>query len=103
MSDRALAEKLGRKASSVKNLRYRIKHPTFEARKERPRSDGAEFDTRPSGWYEETIGLFLIEDEAAFRTWRHYHRYVEVEYTGEAVERITTWVTLRCRRDADAP
>lgn len=100
MSANALAEKLGRTPKSVKNLRYRIKHPVFEVSRRRPE---AEFDERPSGWYEETVGLLLIQDDDSFETWKHYHRYVEIEYTGEVKDRITSWVTLRCRRDADVP
>lgn len=59
-----------------------------------------DFDERPSGWYEETIGLLLLDYPDAMKTWAHYHRYVEIEHVNTTA---TGWVTLRCRRDADAP
>lgn len=88
---RNLADKLGRSISSVSVQKSRVA---------RGRNTGTEedFDTRPSGWYEETIGMLLLEFPDAFETWKHYHRYTVVEH----VEEARSWVTLRCFRNADA-
>lgn len=101
MPIKVLAEKLNRTPVSVTCMKYRLQNDTTSTRMRK--RYGQDFDDRPSGWYEETIGALLMEDEDAFASWRHYHRYVELEYAGEVPERITMWVTLRCRRDADAP
>ena len=100
LPDKVLAEKLGRTRVAVTGMKYRMRNKI--SNQERHKREGKTFDTRPSGWYEETIGLLLIQDADAFETWKHYHRYVEVIYAGEIRERITMWVTLKCRRDADA-
>jgi hypothetical protein len=89
-----LAEKLGRTYQAVANLRFRMKSGI--------RHSTADYDIRPSGWYEETIGQMLIECEDAFSAWKHYHRYTEIEYLGKTGDRLYTWVTLNCYRDADA-
>lgn len=101
LPDKVLAEKLGRTRIAVTNIKSRLRHNV--SHRERHQREGKTFDTRESGWYEETIGLLLIQDPDAFATWKHYHRYVEVIYDGEIRERITMWITLQCRRDADAP
>lgn len=95
-----LARKLGRKPASIKNLRYRLKNPTFEVRKSRPRSDPADYDTRPSGWYREHVGTLLTHYADAYDTWKHYHRYVEVIHVRSSHD---GWTDLLCRRDAEAP
>lgn len=97
-----LADKLGRTRKAVHHQRVRMELVKHRAKSTRAKSDPADFDTRPSGWYDETIGSLLIQCSDAFETWKHYHRYVEVIYDGEAREKLGSWVTLQCRRDADA-
>jgi hypothetical protein len=95
MDTRALAEKIGRTRQSVGNKRS-VLTCGYKANTEN-------YDRRPSGWYEETIGKMLVECKDAFDSWKHYHRYVECVYMGEKLERIDVWVTMNCRRDADHP
>lgn len=94
MSAVVLADKLGRTRQSIANKRYVLGIDY--------RPNTQDYDRRPSGWYDETVGGMLIACKDAFGAWRHYHRYVIVEYDGEVKDRIDSWVTLRCYRDADA-
>lgn len=102
LSEWDLAAKLGRTRKAIHHQRVRMELTKRRTRSTRVKSDPADFDQRPSGWYEEVIGSLLIECKDAFDTWKHYHRYVEVVYDGEAREHLGSWVTLQCRRDADA-
>lgn len=90
-----LAEKLGRSNNSVAQKRWKLQKPEH--------CMTAQFDKRPSGWYEESVGQMLIEFEPAWESWKHYHRYVEIEYAGYRETILGGLVHLRCRRDADAP
>lgn len=91
---KVLAEKLGRSYSSVANVRVRMR---------REAQENADQDTRRSGWYEETVGVPLIEYKPAFDAWKHYHRYVEFEQVSHRYSMLGGVVLLRCRRDANAP
>lgn len=86
-----LADKLGRTYQSVAQFRYRHKKPKLNT---------LDYDTRPSGWYGETVGKLLMEFPDAWESWLHYHRYVEYKEMGMNAQ---GWVMLLCRRDADAP
>lgn len=97
LSVAVLAEKLGRTKIAVYNFRHRIIYGSGYGKRVKL---GQEFDTRPSGWYRETIGTMLMEHEDAWQAWLHFHRYVEVKMESND-ER--GWTTLMCRRDADAP
>jgi hypothetical protein len=102
MSERALADKLGRTPTSIKNVRYRIKHRGFEGSGSRSHSDAPQFDERPSGWYTEVIGTLLMQFPDAFESWKHYHRYVEIKEAGTPYPG-DSYTYLFCRRDAEAP
>jgi len=92
LDTRVLADKLGRTYQSVVQFRYRTKSSY--------KHNTEDFDRRPSGWYGETIGTLLMHYGDAWKTWKHYHRYVEVKIIGED---NLGWTSLLCRRDADAP
>lgn len=95
--DKVLAEKLGRSAFAINAMKYRLRnHIVRKAPMMR------EFDVRPSGWYEEAVGVMLVECADAFSTWRHYHRYTEIEYTGFKDSLLGGIIFMKCRRDADA-
>ena len=95
-----LAEKIGRTATSVMSFKNRFRNGPHDGRR---RHLGQEFDERPSGWYEESVGQMLIDYKPAWEAWVHYHRYVEIEVAGERKSVLGGIVHLRCRRDADAP
>ena len=101
LDNRVLAEKLGRSVNSVAQKRHKLANPSVN-KPSAPRLT-AEFDCRPSGWYDENVGALLVEYKPAFDAWVHYHRYVEVEYTGFKGSLLGGIFFLRCRRDADAP
>lgn len=84
-----LAEKLGRSKHAVSQVKLRL-------RRGAPKGDKPVYDTRPSGWYEETVGSLLLEFPDAFGSWCRYHGYAEVH---PVQSHSATWVTLRCRRD----
>lgn len=87
-----LAEKLGRSRHAVNQVKLRLRRGALTG-------DRLEYDTRPSGWYEETVGSLLLEFPDAFTAWCHYHGYVEAH---PVETHSVNWVTLRCRRDESA-
>lgn len=89
MDPNVLAEKLGRSRHAINQVKSRIRRGG--------RSDEVDFDTRPSGWYEETIGILMLDFPDVMATWRHYHQYIEVHYVQSDV---LGWVSVRCYRDA---
>lgn len=91
MDVHVLAAKLDRTWQAVSNMRWRM------SPEHKP--ENADFDKRPSGWYGEMIGTYLMECEDAWTSWKHYHRYVEIKV---AASDPYGWTTLLCRRDADA-
>jgi hypothetical protein len=100
LEPRVLAEKLGRSIHSVAQKRHKLANPSVNT-PSAPRLT-AEFDCRPSGWYDENVGALLIDYKPAFDAWVHYHRYVEIKYTGFKNSLLGGIFFLRCRRDADA-
>jgi hypothetical protein len=101
LSPQVLAEKLGRTVQSVAQKRHKLANPDYRVRST-VRLTAQDFDERPSGWYEESIGVMLAEYEPAFEAWRHYHRYVEIQRVSSRESVLGGVLHLMCRRDAEA-
>src|SRR5689334_5401265 len=93
--DKVLAEKLGRTPISIRNVKSRLRGTKLDYQ----RSPEKDFDDRPAGWYEESIGQMLVDYEPAFAAWRHYHRYVKLEVVGRRDTVLGGLIHLRCYRD----
>lgn len=101
LPEKVLTDKLGRSKSAVQAMKNRVRHGN-PPRNLKAAADGKEWDTRPSGWYEEVVGQMLVDYAPAWEAWLHYHRYVEVVQTGFRDSILGGVVQLRCRRDASA-
>jgi hypothetical protein len=97
LPDKVLAEKLGRSRIAITGKKSRLRHNFTSTSVRKPK--GQEFDTRPSGWYTETIGTLLLHYPDAFESWKHFHRYVEIIEVGTD---LGSWTHLLCRRAAEA-
>lgn len=103
LPEKVLTDKLGRSKSAVQAMKNRVRHNRLPEQRRLERVPGGhEFDTRPSGWYEEVVGKMLVEYAPAWEAWLHYHRYVEVVQTGFRDSILGGVVQLQCRRDASA-
>lgn len=94
-----LAGRLGRSPKSVTSARINLKKKLGIPRRVYRVTEEVEtdYDLRPAGWYEETIGLILFDYPDALGAWKHYHSYTELEVVEE---HATGWITMRCYRDA---
>lgn len=86
-----LAEMLGRTPHAIAQLKTKLRKHDDEI------PESCDYDIRPSGWYEDTIGILLLSFPDVMATWRHYHKYVKVIYVET---QRTGWVTINCYRDA---
>jgi hypothetical protein len=91
-STKLLGEILGRTPHAIAQLKTKFN------KEENTAPELADIDRRPTGWYQDTIGILLLSFPDVMATWRHFHKYVKVEYMET---QKTGWVTVKCYRDAD--